>query len=177
MRIATDIVKDGLGPIPLYTVLGNHDTYPQNLFATQYARQNPSLNDWTPAWDPFLLTDEQRRTFYNFGYYSAPLVDSEGNTIGDKFTKVISFNANYCYQFNFKQFTQFWDPGNILDWLDNELAELERIGGQAIMLSHVPNIEECTRQFGQRWHALMDRYQTVIRFGLYGHWHYEFYNI
>ena len=53
---------------------------------------------------------------------------------------------------------QFYDPGHMLEWLENELDQLEKTGGHAIMLSHVPNIDECTRQFSLRWHALVDRY-------------------
>ena len=60
---------------------------------------------------------------------------------------------------------QFEDPGNMLEWLESELIALEKIGGQAILLAHVPNIEECNRQYGRRYHGLLDRYQTVIRFG------------
>ena len=33
----------------------------------------------------------------------------------------------------------------MLEWLENELNHLEKIGGMAIMLSHVPNIDECSR--------------------------------
>jgi len=39
----------------------------------------------------------------------------------------------------------YQDPGNMLKWLKKELANLEMIGGQAILLSHVPNTEECSR--------------------------------
>jgi len=46
----------------------------------------------------------------------------------------------------------------MLKWLEAELHALEKVGGQAIMLSHVPNIDECSRQIGLRWSALMDRY-------------------
>lgn len=65
----------------------------------------------------------------------------------------------------------------MLQWLEEELLALEKIGGQAIMLSHVPNIDECNRQYGRRYHALMDRFQTVIRFGVYAHIHQEQYQV
>ena len=66
---------------------------------------------------------------------------------------------------------QFQDPGNMLGWLENELSELEKVNGQAILLAHVPNIDECNRQYGRRYHGILDRYQTVIRFGQYSHIH------
>ena len=46
----------------------------------------------------------------------------------------------------------------MLEWLQSELQKLEDMGGMAIILGHLPNIDECDKQFGLRWHALMDRY-------------------
>jgi transposase len=54
--------------------------------------------------------------------------------------------------------TTFQDPGNIIAWLEKELAKVEKEGGAVIMMSHMGNIDQCERQFGLRWHALMDRY-------------------
>lgn len=67
-------------------------------------------------------------------------------------------NTNVCYQFNFDAVLQEKDPGNMIAWLEQELDALEKVGGQAIMIAHVPNGKECNRQFGRRYHALMDRY-------------------
>ena len=61
----------------------------------------------------------------------------------------------------------------MLDWLEKELQALEDIGGVAILLAHVPNLDECNRQFGLRYHAIMDRYQATIRWSMYGHEHQE----
>lgn len=72
---------------------------------------------------------------------------------------------------------QFTDPGNMLHWLEGELDALEKVGGQAIMLNHVPNIDECNRQYGRRYHGIMDRYQTVIRWGMSSHIHQEQYQV
>jgi len=74
---------------------------------------------------------------------------------------------------NFASMTQFTDPGNMLNWLDKQLLALEEVGGQAIIISHVPNIDECLRTYGRRYHALIDRYQNVIRWQLSGHIHQE----
>lgn len=58
-----------------------------------------------------------------------------------------------------------------------ELADVEAKGQHAIILTHVPNIEECTRQFGVRWQALMDRFNSVIIFSVHGHVHKEDWNV
>jgi hypothetical protein len=39
----------------------------------------------------------------------------------------------------------FSDPGGMLGWLEDELLALEKMGGQAIILAHVPNLNECNR--------------------------------
>jgi hypothetical protein len=68
---------------------------------------------------------------------------------------------------------QYSDPGNMLEWMTHELNELEKTNGTAIILSHVPNLDECNRQFGRRYHAILDRYQHIIRWGMYAHIHQE----
>lgn len=65
----------------------------------------------------------------------------------------------------------------MLEWLDKELLELEQVNGTAIILGHVPNLNECLTQYGKRLHAIMDRYQHVIRWSLYSHTHYEQYQV
>ena len=45
------------------------------------------------------------------------------------------------------------------------------------MLAHVPNQDECTRQYARRYHAIADRFQHVIRFGMFSHVHSELYQV
>jgi hypothetical protein len=42
----------------------------------------------------------------------------------------------------------------------------------AILLGHIPS-NGCLRSWGARFQALMDRYQHIVRFGMYGHSHDE----
>jgi hypothetical protein len=65
----------------------------------------------------------------------------------------------------------------MLGWLEKELSWLEQNNGTAIIMSHVPNQDECNREFGRRFHGLLDRYQTVLRWGMYSHTHQEQYQI
>jgi hypothetical protein len=53
------------------------------------------------------------------------------------------------------------------------LQEIEAEGGAAMLISHVPNSYECARQFGLRYHALLDKYQHVVRFQASAHVHQE----
>jgi hypothetical protein len=65
----------------------------------------------------------------------------------------------------------------MLEWLDKSLSDLEKVNGSAIIVAHVPNIDECLRQYGRRFHAIVDRYQTVIRWSMYAHIHEEQYQV
>jgi len=125
----------------------------------------------------FTDSAKERKTFIDFGYYSTPLTFKNGTLIGETKSKLISFNSNFCFFNNFHQYAQFKDPGDIFKWLESELLELEKVGGAAIMLSHVPNVDECNRQFGKRWHALMDRFQHVVRWGMAAHVHSQMWQV
>ena len=51
-----------------------------------------------------------------------------------------------------------YDPGNQITWLENELKELEKVGGQAIMISHIPPGDDCIHAWGHRFRGIMERY-------------------
>lgn len=103
-------------------------------------------------------------TWMNYGYFFKNLTQN---------TKVISLNSNICYNLNFESWTAFNDSGHQLEWFQNTLSELEATNGYAIVLAHVPNLDECTRQYARRYHAIVERYQHIIRFGVFSHIHSE----
>ena len=90
---------------------------------------------------------------------------------------MFSINSNICYQYNFYGVVQYQDPGKMLEWLETNLHDLEKVNGTAIIIAHVPNINECLRQYGRRFHAIVDRYQTVIRWSAFSHIHQEQYQV
>lgn len=70
-----------------------------------------------------------------------------------------------------------YDPGDELGWLENELATLEKLGHNAIIISHVPPNNGCVHSWGHRFRGLMERYQNVVRFSLHGHIHDEMFSV
>jgi len=58
---------------------------------------------------------------------------------------IISLNTNYCYTYNLNNLVQHTDPGGMLAWLEAELDNLEKGRGGAVIISHIPNIKDCTR--------------------------------
>lgn len=57
------------------------------------------------------------------------------------------------------------------------MREIEAEGGAAILISHLPNCDECLRQYGKRFHAILDKYQHVVRFQTTAHVHREQFQI
>ena len=49
---------------------------------------------------------------------------------------------------------------------------IEKENGFAHIIAHIQP-QDCLHQFGVRYHALMDRYQNIIRFSMFGHSHSE----
>jgi hypothetical protein len=41
------------------------------------------------------------------------------------------------------------------------------------LFTHIPTNKDCLHGWGHRYRGLMERYQNVIRFGLFGHTHDE----
>lgn len=79
-----------------------------------------------------------------------------------------------CYYYNFEVLKSRYDPGDQLKWLEDELAALEKVSGSAIVIGHIPPMyDECMHGWSVRYKALAERYQHVIRFGLFGHDHEE----
>lgn len=102
-----------------------------------------------------------------------PFINARGDPIGKAKTMIISLNNNICYQFNWETFIMYEDPGNQLEWLEKELTEIEKHNGTAILISHIPVSNECNNQYGRRYHAIVDRFQNTIRWGMYAHTHHE----
>lgn len=159
MKNITKDVKEGLAGIKIYPAIGNHDTYPQDIIQMAIPRQNEAINEWAPKWKEWLDIDAQQwENFKNWGYYSLPFVGFDGQPLGNANTKIISLNNNICYRFNWVSMEVASDPGNMLGWLEQELTDIEASNGTAIIMSHVPNLDECNPEFGRRYHALMDRF-------------------
>lgn len=87
-------------------------------------------------------------------------------------TKVIGLNSQPCNNMNWFLWAERYDPGQQIEWFENELAALEAVGGQAILITHIPYYE-CIHPYGVRLRALFERYQNVIRVSLSGHTHNE----
>ena len=107
--------------------------------------------------------------FAQWGYYTKPFKFNPKGT-------VIAVNMQSCNNMNWFLLDDRSDPGQQLQWLEDDLAHLEKQGGFAHIIAHIPP-NDCLHQFGLRYKALMERYQHIVRFSSMGHTHYEDYNV
>ena len=118
------------------------------------------------------LSALEQLQYKKYGFYSKNLTLKNGRTY-DK-TRIIAINTMSCLSYNFNLLQARYDPGDQLDWLQKELASLDAVGGRAIIIGHVPPLfSECNHGWSVRYQALVERYQNVIKFGLFGHDHKE----
>jgi hypothetical protein len=88
--------------------------------------------------------------------------------------RVIAVNTQPCYQFNFFVWSSRYDPGGELAWLEALLRDMESKGEIAIFLGHVPpGSVSCLYDWAIRLRAILDRYQHIVRWSVFGHVHEE----
>jgi hypothetical protein len=165
----------GLGDTKAYVAVGNHDTFPSNIIKADPIF-GEEITSWLQDWKQFVPDSGQQSTLMKYGYYSSDLEYKNGTKFNN--TKVISLNLNFCYLYNWATATMFQDHGDQLNWLIKELLDLEKNQGKAIILSHLPTIEDhCNRQYGKRLSAIFDRFESTIRWSMYSHVHTELFNV
>mmetsp|Transcript_33587 Transcript_33587/g.24240 ORF Transcript_33587/g.24240 Transcript_33587/m.24240 type:complete len:384 (-) Transcript_33587:78-1229(-) len=172
----TESVKEIFGDesIVVYPTQGNHDTWPVNVEDFSLPNINYPINTFKSHWAGW-LDDEAIEKFGEYGFYSTTLKLSDGSEPIPG-SKVIALNTQTCNDQNWFILGQRNDPGNQLDFLESELSVIEQAGGIALIIQHIQP-RNCQIQYGARFQALMERYQHVVRFGLMGHTHDQYYQL
>ena len=80
-------------------------------------------------------------------------------------------NTQACNNENWALIKNKYDPGNEIAWLQAEFDALEKTNGTAIIIAHIPPGGDCVHAWGHRFRGLMERYQHIVRFSLFGHTH------
>lgn len=131
------------------------------------AGENYPINHIVDSWEDWIGADAATK-FSEWGYYSTEFKLPGGK--GAPGSRVISLNTQASN-------TQNWylpgfknDPADHIAWLENELKEIEAAGGYAYIIGHIMP-KDFLEVFGGRYQALMERYQHIVRFSMYGHTH------
>lgn len=171
-KFLADYMQQNL-PWSTYPLEGNHD-FGVTINSQDFTITDPMITYNLELWKVWLTEDAQKQFAVN-GFYSQKLKTSDG-TVYDK-VRVIAVNTEACYNANFFLMKLRDDPGDQLAWLEQTLYEMEANGEIGILLGHVPpGSNSCLENWSKRYQALMDRFQNVVRFNLFGHVHKEIHN-
>mmetsp|Transcript_12579 Transcript_12579/g.11112 ORF Transcript_12579/g.11112 Transcript_12579/m.11112 type:complete len:446 (+) Transcript_12579:480-1817(+) len=160
----------------IFPVLGNHEFAPANI-EDMSANDDEVINILAEAWSNW-LTPEVKEEFINntfFSYNSTTHPKSNQQFVRKmNGTRIISLNTQNCLAFNFELIGEDNDPGQELSWLENLLLQMEKDGEIGILIGHIPpGSVDCTHDVAARIKVLHDRFQHIIRLNLFGHTHFE----
>lgn len=173
--IVTDTIKESLRgkDLPVYPCLGNHDVWPVNIEDFTDEGQNFQINEIKDAWAQW-IGNEAAEQFNKWGYFSTDFKLPGGKTLAG--SKVIALNTQVANNLNWYLPGFSNDPADHISWLEKELTQIEKAGGFAYIIGHIMP-REYIEVFGGRYHVLMERFQHVIRFSMFGHTHNQYYGV
>lgn len=168
-------MKNYLPKIPIYPVLGNHDSFPysqepapNSVFRDRTARH---VSFMQKLWNEYgwVTGDSSRKVQLRHGGYATEPLPG---------LKVISLNSNYWYRWNFYNYINISDPdmSGTLQFLIDELLDCERRGIKAWLQAHVPPGGVATEALPPQANmlvAILERFNDVISGLFFGHTHHD----
>jgi len=161
------LVKDVFSEVPVFPNIGNHESFPVNLFP-----DSAVTGEFSPKWlyknlaklfKDWLPNQQQQSTLLDGGYYS--VLVREG-------LRIISVNTNFCNNFNFWLALNFDDPHQHLHWIYKELQRAEQNGESVYMVGHIPpGSSSCTGRWSEEYTRLVTRFRHTIAAQFFGHTH------
>ena len=157
-----DLIDNTFGKdIRIYPVIGNHETYPNDLWKS--GNENIFANLALIYRD--YLDDDAYETFSKYGYYT----ELHPNTN----LRIIALNCLYCDSVNYYSMSTIHNEAKAeFIWLENVLREAEKNGEYVYILDHFPiNADFMLYECSKRLRALFDRFDYIIRGYFSGHTH------
>jgi sphingomyelin phosphodiesterase len=152
---------------PVFVAFGNHESsitdqyHPFNKTKNaEFLRVMQLINkNW-------IKTEEEKSTFLQYGYFTTKFQDTN--------LRIISLNCFLCDTFNFYLIKNPTDPFYQFEWLEKILRSAEILNEEVFIISHIPPgdtnyLSECS----QRFKAIIDRFQNIVKGQFYGHTHYD----
>ncbi len=111
------------------------------------------------------------REFTQYGSYSiVNLTRTNINTKTLGKVMLLSINTQACYSYNLALMLERNDTGGLLQWIEAKLSWAESKGLLVFIMGHVPpGNTQCNRQWEERYNALIERYQHIVRLQVFGH--------
>lgn len=169
-------LKRELGMMPVYPVLGNHDSYPYG--------QEPQPSSPYTARTQFNIDLMQHLWSSEFKWIDKPTAGELRCTRGAYAVmakpglKIITLNSNFWYRWNFYMYDNVKEPdtSGVFRFLIDELAECEKLGIRAWVQAHVPpgGLPDEALPFGSSFlTAILQRFSDTIAATFFGHTHLD----
>ena len=122
---------------------------------------------------------EARANFTKYGFYTANdfIYQQEMNSLFEATASypetslvLVFLNTNACNNRNWGLLQEAGDPANQLQFLNEQLLKVESEGKKAWIIGYMnPGSSKCNSKWARRYHAIIERFQAVVRFQLFGH--------
>ncbi|XP_049286981.1 sphingomyelin phosphodiesterase 1-like [Anopheles funestus] len=173
MRQVFDLMKRTFPGVPLYPVLGNHESHPANLYAPHNVDESfrtSYLYDFVAEqWDGWLPIEDIRGTLADGGYYTVRTPYG---------VRIIGLNNNPCFVHNFWLFysLDYFLPQ--LQWLHDTLLAAEQANERVHILAHVPSYDDsCFIGWTREYRKIVERFAHIIAGQFNGHSHVDEFNL
>ena len=124
--------------ITILPIQGNHDTWPVDQQDFLLPNSNNPINWFKDEWAEW-LGEEALAKFGEYGYYSKSIELVNGKKLPAG-TRLIAWNTTTTDSLNYNIWGERNDPGHQFAWLEQQLSEVEAVGGLALMIGHyTPN--------------------------------------
>nr|AYV99638.1 venom polypeptide [Dolopus genitalis] len=173
MQIIYGELKRVFGGVPVYSIIGNHESQPLNQFAPNNVPDEVSTkwlyNLLEVEWSKWITNSSAKETIKIGGYYT--VLAQEG-------FRIIALNNNDCYTFNF---WIFHDPSYLkkqLQWLHNTLLAAEKAKEHVHILAHVPSgAGSCLNTWSREFRRIIERFHPIIGGIFNGHTHKDEFSV
>jgi sphingomyelin phosphodiesterase len=166
----------------IFPTIGNHEMYPFDQYDFQGTAnqidpkyQNDALQKTAEMLEGVMPSKDSYKMLKEKGYYSH-VVDKYINNKGNEEKlswRIISLFVETDDVLNFSLFGSEADPGNQIEWLENELAECRRLGQKAWILRHSPMGTGTQLESNKRTLWLYEVYHKYIGAVIAGHTHQD----
>uniref|UniRef100_A0A182JIY5 Sphingomyelin phosphodiesterase n=1 Tax=Anopheles atroparvus TaxID=41427 RepID=A0A182JIY5_ANOAO len=173
MRQVFGLMKRTFPGVPIYPILGNHESHPANIFAPHTVeesyRTDYLYNFIVDQWADWLPMERVRDSLTEGGYY----------TVLTPFgLRIIGINNNPCFVHNFWLFysLDYFLPQ--LQWLHDTLLAAERANELVHILAHVPSYDDsCFIGWTREYRKIVERFAHIIVAQFNGHSHVDEFNL
>lgn len=169
-------MKNNIGNLPVFSSLGNHDSYPFGQLSQASTRHK--TEDWnaqlaSQLWEEYDWVNTTQDELSNYAGYSVSPY---------KGLKVISLNSNYWYKSNLYNYWDIRNPdtSGMLRFLSDELKSAEKHGQRAWIIAHIPsggNSKNAVPWAGEVFASITERFDHVVAGVFFGHTHQDKFSV